>query len=126
MKPETIMVGDAPQYVGVPESEEWSHVGDLYFGHGTTLTKLACDGAYSPSGFGWSYQGSGPKQTARAILAHHLGYAPRHDISHTFCIEFVVGIERGGFTVTSEWVAWWCSDYCRRLGVAEIPGEEAA
>ena len=28
---------------------------------------------HSPNGFSWGYPGSGPSQTALAILAHHLG-----------------------------------------------------
>lgn len=31
---------------------------------------------HSPDGFEWGYEGSGPADTARSLLAEHLGYVP--------------------------------------------------
>jgi len=39
---------------------------------------------HSPTGFEWGYEGSGPADTARSILAEHLGVAPHPSVYQAF------------------------------------------
>lgn len=68
------------KYVGVPESEQWSQVGNVVVMAGGALDaeQYTLDPRFdlvnhSPTGFAWGYGGSGPAQLALAILADATG-----------------------------------------------------
>lgn len=57
---------------------------------------------HSPTGFEWSYGGSGPAQLALAILADHLGDDRQALAVHqTFKFEVVAGLPKRAWTLTS-------------------------
>jgi len=63
---------------------------------------------HSPDGFEWGYGGSGPTQSALAILAH---YTKNDDFALKFRYEFknkfIATAPREGFKITSEEIDLW-------------------
>lgn len=49
---------------------------------------------FSPAGFEWTYEGDGPRQLALALLADHLGDAPRAlALTETFMRDIVAELD---------------------------------
>ena len=57
---------------------------------------------HSPTGFAWSYGGSGPAQLALAILCDHLGDDEEAErFYHEFKSDVIAGLPAGDWTLTS-------------------------
>jgi hypothetical protein len=63
---------------------------------------------HSPTGFAWSYPGSGPAQLALAILADHTGDDEQAlTLYQDFKRAFIATAPEAGFTLTSAQIAAW-------------------
>lgn len=58
---------------------------------------------HSPTGFEWSYSGSGPAQLALALLADHFGDDKQAlAVYQSFKFDVVAGLPEPGWTLTSQ------------------------
>jgi hypothetical protein len=81
---------------------------------------------HSPSGFEWSYSGSGSAQTALAILADAIGNDQLAVALHqNFKFEFISRFPREGFELTAEDVQRWTAEEIRKLDLAGWEQREA-
>jgi Family of unknown function (DUF6166) len=83
-------------------------------------------GHHSPTGFEWSYAGSGPAQTALAILADATGDDRLAVALHqNFKFQFVSRFPRAGFEMTAEQIQRWAEEEAKKLDLSvweEGPG----
>lgn len=77
----------------------------------TTVTLLPEPRRHSPDGFMWGYGGSGPSDTALAILAHTLGHEPEPAMYHRFKFEVVAEFDREYFMISQRSVIDWICKY---------------
>lgn len=102
----------AAVYIGQAENAEWQHVGNV-------VRKLSDDSRrpldarldlvnHSPTGFAWSYLGSGPAQLALAILAdttHDDAFAISNH--QAFKADIIARLPAGDFTLDRADVLAW-------------------
>ena len=79
--------------------------------------------AHSPTGAEWGYGGSGPAQTALALLADALGDDDKaQDLYQKFKREVVADFEKPGFIITQAEIRCWVADVLsKREGTSEEP-----
>lgn len=69
---------------------------------------------HSPSGFEWGYGGSGPAQTALAILADYIKNDDRAVMLHQkFKWDFIARAPHKGFSITGQQIKSWLWDHRR-------------
>jgi hypothetical protein len=98
-------------------------------GQGTPLDPRLDLWSHSPSGFEWNYPGSGPAQTALAILAD----ATRDDrlavlLHQDFKREFVARFDHEGFELDSKAVEEWVAEHRQGLDLSaweDSPGPDS-
>jgi hypothetical protein len=75
---------------------------------------------HSPTGLEWSYGGSGPAQTALALLADATG-DDRLAVSlhQDFKRQFVARFPKQGFTMTEAEIQRWAEDEAKRLDLSD-------
>ena len=80
------------------------------------VTRLQGDGRHSQE-FSWGYEGSGPAQLARAILADYLGDTPPPGLYQQFKRDFVARWPQGAaWRLTSTEIAAWLAIHPARCG----------
>lgn len=99
-------------YTGVPESEEWGHVGAVMVAEGgkaqIPLNPRHDLVNHSPDGFGWGYCGSGAAQLAFAMLLDATGdEAYTMGIYQKFKVAIIAKLPRAPWTVTEEEIQEW-------------------
>jgi hypothetical protein len=63
---------------------------------------------HSPTGFEWGYGGSGPAQSALAILADYLHDDPRAiDLHQKFKREVIAMLKHGDWSITDKFLQMW-------------------
>lgn len=63
---------------------------------------------HAPGGFDYGYDGSGPANLARSILADYLGYAPKWRLYRAFLHQFIVPLERSApWTISEAEIGAW-------------------
>lgn len=83
-------------------------------------TPLKHEMRHSPTGFEWGYGGSGPADTARSILADHLGYVPTPAVYQRFkalAIQDLSQEPEDAWTLTSQEIELCLSAIKADLGV---------
>lgn len=103
------------EYHGIPEGNGYDNAGDVIIVHnGEQLGKLDPrleDVNHSPTGFAWSYGGSGPAQLAFAVLYDHThDRAIARNLYQRFKWEVIAALERGPFVLTSDGINKWLSE----------------
>lgn len=79
---------------------------------------------HSPSGPEWGYQGSGPAQTALAILADAVGDRLAVPLHQDFKREFIARAGREGFELTRDEVERWAEERRGSLDLSDWEDEE--
>ena len=84
---------------------------------GTARVTVEQDGAvralphavrHNPGRFDYGYDGSGPADLARSILADYLGYAPKWRVYRAFLHQFIVPLGRAEpWTITEAEISAW-------------------
>ena len=84
---------------------------------GAVHVRVEGDGAVRPlahaipheaSRFDYGYDGSGPADLARSILADYLGYSPKWRVYRAFLHQFIVPLDRSEpWTITESEVSAW-------------------
>src|SRR5689334_6824370 len=75
--------------------------------------------SHSPSGFHWGYPGSGPAQTALAILADAVGDRLAVPLHQEFKRAFIARASEEGFELSAEEVLRWVSEHRGKLDLSE-------
>ena len=69
---------------------------------------LAHATGHDSSRFDYGYDGSGPADLARSILADYLGYAPKWRVYRAFLQQFIVPLDRSEpWTITEAEISAW-------------------
>ncbi len=105
----------AARYCGQAENAEWQHVGNVVR-ELSDRSRRPLDARFdlvnhSPTGFAWSYGGSGPAQLALAILADATGddaFALGH--YQDFKREIIAAMPAGDFTLERVAVLDWIAE----------------
>jgi len=97
----------------VEDDQDWKITKDFIESDPTPLDPRFDLVKHSPDGFSWGYAGSGPAQSALAILADHLdsddeAMAMYQDFNRAVIAAFDMD---EGWTLTSEQVAEWVQDW---------------
>ena len=71
---------------------------------------LAAPRRHSPDGFQWGYGGSGPADTAYAILKYILGTEPEPRMYQKFKFDVIADLG-SNFTLTEETIREWIKEY---------------
>lgn len=66
---------------------------------------------HSPTGFNWSYGGSGPAQLALAVLADYLGDGAALELYQTFKWQVIAGLKADEWTFDAPFIEGWL-DHC--------------
>lgn len=76
-------------------------------------------GAHSPAGFEWGYPGSGPAQTALAILADAVGDELAQALHQQFKREFLVRADQAGFRLGADEIERWVEQHRGKLDLSD-------
>lgn len=74
--------------------------------------------SHSPTGFEWGYPGSGPAQTALAILADAVGDELAQGLHQQFKRAFLVRADQAGFRLSADEVERWVEEHRGKLDLS--------
>ena len=106
-------------YRGIPESEDWPHVGLVmrerldHEGKPIGRAKVLNPWKYGSDGFAWGYSGTGPSALALAILhdaTDDRAWAEERGRYHQFKEAFIATLNDGPWTIESAAVLFWAKD----------------